>query len=57
MNRFSTTASSQRKSIQKSCTSSPWHISDRSECWPMPSPVFFNPESADSIESTEGSGW
>jgi len=26
-----------KKSIIKSCTSSPWHISDRLECWPMPS--------------------
>jgi len=29
MNEFSTTASSKQKSIPKSCTSSPWHISDR----------------------------
>jgi len=26
-----------KKSIPKSCTSSLWHISDTSECWPMPS--------------------
>jgi len=26
-----------KKRIPKSCTSSPWHISDRSECWPIPS--------------------
>jgi len=26
-----------KKSIPKSCTSSPWHISDTSECWPMSS--------------------
>jgi len=30
MNRFSTTAfSKQKKNIPKSCTSGPWHISDR----------------------------
>jgi len=26
-----------KKSISKLCTSSPWHICDRSECWPLPS--------------------
>jgi len=29
-----------KKSVQKSCTSYPWHVNDRLEFWPTPGQCF-----------------